>query len=63
MSFFSGVRTDYIPGPIVNNPLKGLCEKVCIQVKKVFAACNLCNPYVWHCRGILQKEWGSLLVL
>ena len=39
MSFFSGVRTDYIPGPIVNNPLKGLCEKVCIQVKKVFDAC------------------------
>ena len=39
MSFFSGVRTDYIPGPIMNNPLKGLCEKVCIQVKKVFDAC------------------------
>lgn len=39
MSFFSGVRTDYIPGPILNNPLKGLCEKVCIQVKKVFDAC------------------------
>ena len=39
MSFFSGVRTDYIPGPILNNPLHGLCEKVCIQVKKVFDAC------------------------
>lgn len=39
MSFFSGVTSNYIPGPIVNNPLKGLCEKVCIQVKKVFDAC------------------------
>lgn len=39
MSFFSGVGNDYIPGPIMNNPLKGLCEKVCIQVKKVFDAC------------------------
>lgn len=39
MSFFSGVGSEYIPGPILNNPLKGLCEKVCIQVKKVFDAC------------------------
>ena len=39
MSFFSAVSNNYIPGPIVNNPLKGLCEKVCIQVKKVFDAC------------------------
>ncbi len=39
MSFFSGIRTDNIPGPIVGNPLRGLCEKVCIQVKKVFDAC------------------------
>ena len=39
MSFFSGIRTEQIPGPIVGNPLRGLCEKVCIQVKKVFDAC------------------------
>ena len=39
MSFFSGMRTDNMPGPIVGNPLRGLCEKVCIQVKKVFDAC------------------------
>lgn len=39
MSFFSGASSNYIPGPIMNNPLKGLCEKVCIQVKKVFDAC------------------------
>jgi len=39
MSFFSGLRTEHIPGPIIGNPLKGLCEKVCIQVKKVFDAC------------------------
>lgn len=39
MSFFSGIRTEQIPGPINGNPLRGLCEKVCIQVKKVFDAC------------------------
>ncbi len=39
MSFFSGIRTEQIPGPISDNPLRGLCEKVCIQVKKVFDAC------------------------
>ena len=39
MSFFSGIRTEQIPGPITGNPLRGLCEKVCIQVKKVFDAC------------------------
>ncbi|MBR7091200.1 MAG: hypothetical protein IKC79_01965, partial [Clostridia bacterium] len=39
MSFFSGMRTDNMPGPIAGNPLRGLCEKVCIQVKKVFDAC------------------------
>ncbi len=39
MSFFSGVRTEQIPGPITGNPLRGLCEKVCIQVTKVFDAC------------------------
>ena len=39
MSFFSGIRTEQIPGPISDNPMRGLCEKVCIQVKKVFDAC------------------------
>ena len=39
MSFFSGVRTEQMPGPINGNPVRGLCEKVCIQVKKVFDAC------------------------
>ncbi len=39
MSFFSGIRTEQIPGPINGNPLRGLCEKVCVQVKKVFDAC------------------------
>jgi len=39
MSFFSGIRTEQIPGPIGDNPMRGLCEKVCIQVKKVFDAC------------------------
>ena len=39
MSFFSGIRSEQIPGPINGNPMRGLCEKVCIQVKKVFDAC------------------------
>lgn len=39
MSFFNGVRNAMTPGPITGNPLNGLCEKVCIQVKKVFDAC------------------------
>ncbi len=39
MSFFSGIRTENMPGPIMGNPLKGLCEKVCLQVNKVFDAC------------------------
>ncbi len=39
MSFFSGIRTEQMPGPINGNPLRGLCEKVCLQVKKVFDAC------------------------
>lgn len=39
MSFFSGIRSEQIPGPINGSPLRGLCEKVCIQVKKVFDAC------------------------
>ena len=36
MSFFSGIRTEQIPGPINGSPLRGLCEKVCIKDKKVF---------------------------
>lgn len=39
MSFFSGIRTDYMPGPICGNPLQCLNEKVCLQTKKVFDAC------------------------
>lgn len=39
MSFFTGMRTENMPGPIAGNPLRGLCEKVCLQVKKVFDAC------------------------
>ncbi len=39
MSFFSNFQSDRSPGPITGNPLNGLCEKVCIQVKKVFDAC------------------------
>ena len=39
MSFFSNFQSDRIPGNINGNPLHGLCEKVCIQVKKVFDAC------------------------
>jgi hypothetical protein len=39
MSFFTNNRSDRSPGAISGNPLNGLCEKVCIQVKKVFDAC------------------------
>ena len=39
MSFFCNFQSDKCPGPINGNPLSGLCEKVCIQVKKVFDAC------------------------
>lgn len=39
MSFFCNFKSDKCPGPINGNPLNGLCEKVCIQVKKVFDAC------------------------
>lgn len=38
MSFFSNKRDSEI-GNVSGNPLNGLCEKVCIQVKKVFDAC------------------------
>ncbi len=39
MSFFNNFQSDRFPGPITGNPLNGLCEKVCIQVNKVFDAC------------------------
>ncbi|MGN1212444.1 MAG: hypothetical protein ACI4TZ_00190 [Christensenellales bacterium] len=39
MSFFTSNRTDRCPGPIVGNPLNGLCEKACIVTKKVFDSC------------------------
>ncbi|MBQ9791778.1 MAG: hypothetical protein IJW28_04240 [Clostridia bacterium] len=39
MSFFCSNRQGCNPGPIVGNPLNGLCEKACIQTKKVFDAC------------------------
>lgn len=39
MSFFCNFQSDKCPGQITGNPLNGLCEKVCIEVKKVFDAC------------------------
>lgn len=39
MSFCNNTRNDRTPGPITGNPLNGLCEKACIQAKKVFDAC------------------------
>ncbi len=39
MSFFCNFQSDRCPGQINGNPLTGLCEKVCVQVKKVFDAC------------------------
>ncbi len=39
MSFFLNFQSDKCPGTINNNPLNGLCEKVCIQADKVFDAC------------------------
>ena len=39
MSFFSNCTLDKIPGRISGNPMNGMCEKVCIQAKKVFDAC------------------------
>ena len=39
MSFFCNFQSDRCPGQISGNPLNGLCEKVCVQVKKVFDAC------------------------
>lgn len=39
MSFFSNFQSDKCPGAISGNPMNGLCEKVCVQAKKVFDAC------------------------
>lgn len=39
MSFFSNFNQDKCPCQISGNPLNGLCEKVCIEVNKVFDAC------------------------
>lgn len=39
MSFFSGIRTENMPGPICGDPCRCLCEKVCLQTNKVFDAC------------------------
>lgn len=39
MSFFCNFQSDKCPGQINGNPLNGLCEKVCVEAKKVFDAC------------------------
>ena len=39
MSFFSNNRENRGPGPIVGNPMNGICEKVCILTDKVFDSC------------------------
>lgn len=39
MPFSNNVRPERMPGPINGNPANGLCERVCIQVPKVFDAC------------------------
>lgn len=39
MSFFINNDNPNRPGPIVGNPLNGLCEKALIETKKVFDAC------------------------
>ncbi len=39
MSFFCNFQSDKCPGVIKGNPINGLCEKVCIEAKKVFDAC------------------------
>lgn len=39
MSFFSNFNSDRCPCQITGNPLNGLCEKVCVEVNKVFDAC------------------------
>ena len=39
MSFFCNFQSDKCPGSINGNPINGLCEKVCVEAKKVFDAC------------------------
>ncbi len=39
MSFCNNLKPERTPGPITGNPLHNLCERACIQVKKVFDAC------------------------
>lgn len=39
MSFYINNNNPNRPGPIVGNPLNGLCEKALIETKKVFDAC------------------------
>lgn len=39
MSFFCNFQSDKCPGLIKGNPTNGLCEKVCIEARKVFDAC------------------------
>lgn len=39
MSFYSNFQSDKCPGTVNGNPINGLCEKVCIQAKKIFDAC------------------------
>lgn len=39
MSFYTQNRADFCPGPIRNNPLNGLCDRVCIETTKVFDSC------------------------
>ena len=39
MSFFCNFQSDKCPGQITGNPINGLCEKVCVEVKTVFDAC------------------------
>ena len=39
MSFFCCGNSDRVPGRINGNPYHNMCEKACIEVKKVFDAC------------------------
>lgn len=39
MSFCSNQTADRCPGNISGNPMNGLCERVCVNVPKVFDAC------------------------
>jgi hypothetical protein len=39
MSFFTNFQSERYPCQISGNPINGLCEKACIQVKRVFDAC------------------------